>query len=336
MTKIKLPQISENEELEKEFTYPNDLEFDINRPLVISVKKPYVYWNRHIMTEGLKQQIIDEENGEKKKDEEYLPKEVRYYNPFEEFTTEKFLNTVMSVKINDMDSILGFYNNYGPLLYTGYGDLEGDEKNSAARMFGILDQTAMERLKLFVQEMTILQSLIQLYDAVQTNNIEYLRDSNFLQTLNNLDPNGSDEYMIKEAKNRIMIFINRKSNLINPVVGMPNGEFTKFITSSCLLGVFYIRLYELITENQKTNKCRLCGDYFIPRKADANFCPPPEANERSKCANRYDAMVRRSREWHFKDGLTIEEIQEKINKPKRRSKTEIQNWMDTYKGKMKK
>lgn len=84
---------------------------------------------------------------------------------------------------------------------------------------------------------------------------------------------------------------------------------------------------ELYQQLEKRTKCGFCGDYFIPRKHGSRFCPPEVPGERSKCANRYDAMVRRARNWHFKDGLSPEEIQKKIKKPNRRNSEEVKGWL---------
>ncbi len=74
----------------------------------------------------------------------------------------------------------------------------------------------------------------------------------------------------------------------------------KVITSYTLIGSLYYQLYQHIVRGNEFNTCKYCGNYFVPRKRDSNFCPPEKANEHSKCANAYNAMTRRAREWHFK------------------------------------
>jgi hypothetical protein len=258
-------------------------------------------------------------------------REINVYQPFERFDQDTFLKTVMSINVNDADSALNFYNQHGILGFDGIGVIMRDEDKTISKRYGINMDTTTEEYRFFKQEITILQRLIKYHEAVSNNDFEYFRK------LGDIPAHISDKKVLEIGKKALMHKINLKLDLIQPVIMMSaEGEFYKGTTTTCLLGVFYFRLYEIVTENQKMNKCRYCGDYFIPRKANANFCPPPEANERSKCANRYDAMVRRIAEWHYKDGLSVEEIQKKLTKPKTRTIKEIEYILSNYKGKLKK
>lgn len=342
MAKIKLPLINENENLQKKFSYPEGLEFDTNRPLLIGVQGPYEFIvldeKTYIISTKYKEKLM---RGEKTAEESIDIKKKYFessivYHPFEKFNMEHFLNTIMSIDLKNTESVLDFYNNYGPI---------GDGKNgnnTTSRIFGIHLDTSNESFAFFNTEISLLRNLFLLYEAVKNEDEDFLRSFEHFPNVGYPsyrkieDPTISKEKLFMIAKREILAAINRRSNLINPVVGFIDGEFTKFTTSSCLLGVFYTRLYEMVTENTKIRRCRYCGDYFKPRKDKANFCPPPEANEKSKCVNRYDSLVRRIAEWHFKDGLTVEEIQGKITKPKSRSIREIQSIIDNYNGKLRK
>jgi hypothetical protein len=342
MTKLKKPQITENEDLKKQFSYPNELEFSTNRPLMIAVQGPY-----ELMVLDEKAYIISTRYKEKLMSGDRTEDDIKtiialsnvFYDPFETFNIEKFINVVTNVDLQDIKSILGFYNSYGPL---GFNGTETDEEKSRNRIsrqqFGLHLGTSNEVLVFFKNRITELQNTIHLHEALQNQNEKFLRNFNFEKSVvgyTDINESTPKEKLFLIAKRQIIQVVNRNSHLINPVIGITDGELTKFTTASCLLGVFYLRLYELVTENPKIKKCRYCSDYFIPRKENANFCPPKEANDRSKCANRYDAMVRRIAEWHFKEGLSVEEIQPKLMKPKSRTKKEIEYILTNYKGKLK-
>jgi hypothetical protein len=342
MAKVKKPIITENEDLKKEFTYPEGMEFNTNRPLMIGVQGPYEFIvmneKTYVISTRYKEKLINRD-----KTEEDIRTKIMtsnpFYDPFSAFTIEEFINKISSLDLEDTKSILEFYNSYGPLGVDGYGTIEGDINSRVIRTFGLHLNTSMESFSFFKEKITEFKNLIQLHEAIQNNDETFLRDYNFDSTAIagfKMDSSTPKEMLFMAAKRQLMQAINRNSDLINPVVGMVDGEITKFTSATCLLGVFYMRLYEMVTENPKIKKCRYCGDYFIPRKTNANFCPPPEANEKSKCANRYDAMVRRIAQWYFKEGLTVEEIQKKLTKPKSRTVKEIQYILDNYTGKLRK
>lgn len=330
-----MPSISENEDLKKEYYYSSERELETNRPLVMGVQGPYEIINLNektvIISTGLKETYINKKldtiHGMKLK----LLNVNNFYLPFDKFDVETFLNTVMGINVNDAESVLNFYNNYGPLGSDKIETKSEELFNETNKKVGFHANTICEEWDFFFKEIKLLQNLIQIYEAVKNNDEDFLRNfkSKSLSTL-------SKEKLFTTAKKTIVDCINEHSHLINSTVELVNGDFIKLTTSTCLLGVFYIRLQELVTENTKIDKCKYCGDYFKPRKAKSNFCPPPEANEKSKCLSRYEAMTRRIAEWHFQKGLTVEEIQEKITKPKSRSKAEIQYIIDNYKGKLKK
>ncbi|MEH7440466.1 hypothetical protein V7182_23750 [Neobacillus drentensis] len=340
MAKVKKPVITENEDLKKEFSYPEAMEFDTNRPLMIGVQGPYEFIvldeKTYIISTRYKEKLM---KGDKSKEDIKIQFALAnpFYDPFEIFTIEQFINTVASINLNDADSILNFYNTYGPLGFDGMGTTQEAINSSVIRTFGMHLDTYNESLGFFKVRINGLKDALLLHEAIQNKDEKFLRSFTFDSAISReaIDESTPKEALLLFAKRQILHLINRNSHLINPVIGLTNGEITKFTTATCLLGVFYLRLYELVTENPKIKKCRYCGDYFIPRKTNANFCPPPEANEKSKCANRYDAMVRRIAEWHYKEGLSIEEIQNKLSKPKSRSIKEIQHILNNYKGKLK-
>lgn len=345
MAKIKFPSIIENKDLKNEFSYPEELELNTNKPLFIGVQGPYEFIvldeKTYIISTKYKEKLINGDNQEEDVFERFLSIS-HSYNPFEKFDIEHFINTVMSINLKDTKSILDFYNTFGTIGYDGSGTNQGTLNSSTIRQFGMNLYTSNESLAYFSREITMLQHCIQLFEAIQNEDDEFLRDFELLAkyafaSKEVIDKTTPKEQLFLLAKRSLLFAINKRSDLMHPVIYLsPEGELIKGTTASCLLGVFYLRLYELVTDNPKMKKCRYCRNYFIPRKTNANFCPPPEANEKSKCANRYDAMVRRIAEWHFKEDLTLEEIQEKLTKPFSRSIKEIQFILDNYKGKLKK
>jgi hypothetical protein len=343
MAKIKHPIITENENLQKEISYPN--EFDTNRPLYIKVQAPYELvvegGQTFVICEGLSKTIAKEKEG---KTEYFESSNISYYNPFEKFDIETFINVVMAIDLTDPKAILNFYNNYGPLGYAGMGMKikEAEINNTTNRMYGVNEDTSIEKLSLFKEEIYKLQNLLGIYQAIQEENPEYLYKNELIKKYNLLLRDKITEETPKEklfllAKKSLLRAVNEKSDLMNPVAYLsPQGEFVRAMSSSCVLGVFYTRLFDLMTEKTKIRKCLFCDNYFKPRKKDTDFCPPDQAGEKSKCVNNYDSLKRRIVAWHFKDGLTIEEIQKKVTKPKTRSIAEIQYILDNYTGKMKK
>ncbi|MGX1402382.1 hypothetical protein AB7M70_011855 [Bradyrhizobium japonicum] len=350
MAKIKRPSINETEDLRKQYSYPEELELNTNRPLTIGVRGPYEFIaldeKTFIVSSKFKEKFVNREKGwgwtgevATEENMNRIKREItedhrqisNLYNPFQTFDIEHFINTLMSIDLKDKQSVLNFYNTYGPI------GTDGTVNSSSIRETRAHIYTKYELLDFFEREITTLKHCIQLFEAIQNNDEKFLNQFRFVPTYNGDTGKYETTPNVELAKRYIINAINANSDLMNPVVFLsPEGELMKGTSASCLLGVFYLRLYELVTENPKIKKCHYCGDYFIPRKSNANFCPPPEANERSKCANRYDAMVRRIAEWHYKDGLSVEEIQKKLTKPKSRSLKEINHILGNYTGKLKK
>lgn len=334
MKKIKFPVIEENEiTLRKEFSYPEEFEYNTTRPLMLEVHDPYDFMMEdgkvHIIATWLKKWMKNPEGDVRTAGYE-RGRKINLYNPLERFDQDTFLKTVMSIDVDDPESVLFFYNEHGILGLDNVGVLFGSDDKDVSKRYGVNMSTAVEEYSFFKNEITNLQTMIKWHEAITTNDYEYFRNSA------KIPATMTDNKVLHIGKTALMHRLNLALDLIQPIVRMTSeGEFYKGTHISSLLGVFYFRLFEIVTENQKLKKCRYCGNYFIPRKANANFCPPPEANERSKCTNRYDAMVRRIAEWHFKEGLTIDEIKEKLTKPRERTKQEIKSILDNYKGKLK-
>jgi hypothetical protein len=323
---IKFPLIEENEELQKELTYPQELERKTNRPLILQVHKPY-----KLSVEDGKTYIVAEwlEKWAKNPQDDILKKayeqerNLHFYNPFERFDEDTFLKTIMEIEINNPESILNFYNQHGILGYPR--EATNDILANAINVTGV-----MEDYSFFRKEILTIKTLLMYHEAISNNDYDFFKD--YLRK-----PKATNQEAILYGNRVLTNLLNENLEYIKPVVMISNdGTRHKGTTALCLVGVFYLRLYDIVTENQKIKKCRFCGDYFIPRKSDAILCPPPTANEPSKCKSRYDALVRRIVEWHFRDGLTVKEIQEKVSKPKSRSVKEIQSIIDNYKGKWKK
>jgi hypothetical protein len=350
MKKIRIPKITPNEDDRNEYSYSEEFDLNTNRPLSIGVRGPYEFIVRdektYVVSSKYKEKFI---NGEKEEigviaTKENIDRLMRQasedyrqisniYNPFEKFDIEHFINTIMSIDLKDAESILNFYDTYGPI------GMDDTASSSHIRAYGTNTNTKYESLDFFETKINTLKRCIQLFEAIQNKDEKLLSEFEFAPTHDYVTGNNIDEKVPKKtlAMRFLLQAINIHSDLMNPIVFLsPEGDLMKGISASCLLGVFYLRLYELVTENPKIKICHYCGNYFIPRKVNANFCPPPEANEKSRCARNYDAMVRRIAKWHYEEGLTLEEIQQKLTKPKSRSIKEIQHILDSYNGKLKK
>jgi hypothetical protein len=289
MGKIKFAEITLNEDDRNELTYPPELEHDLKRPLTIEVHAPYNFKTEDGVTFVVADWLSDwanEPKGEILEAAYQNGRKVILYNPFERFDQDTFIKTVMAIDINNTDSVLKFYNEHGPL---GFMEMpEGRRPGNSPKIFGINVETAMEKYGFFRMEIIALRTLLMYQEAISN------KDDNYFREYFQVPPNTPENQALLMGKKALMNLISEKLDLIQPVVMLSKeGEFYKGSTAFCLLGVFYIRLYEIITENKKLIKCRYCGDISQPRKSNATFCPPPEANGRSKCANRYDAMVQR-------------------------------------------
>lgn len=140
--------------------------------------------------------------------------------------------------------------------------------------------------------------------------------------------------IIMGCKGLLIGTINKKlPNIFLNIQMTHDGQLIEGITSFTLIGTLYYQLYQHIVKGNQFKICKYCGNYFVPRKSDSNFCPAEKANEHSKCANAYNAMVRRARKWHYGQGIPLEEIQKKIKRPMKRSLAEIQYWINNYKKK---
>ena len=74
------------------------------------------------------------------------------------------------------------------------------------------------------------------------------------------------------------------------------------------------------------NKCKNCGNLFVPRRSNANFCPSPNEGKRSPCENRYNQMV----SWSRKKILSGEKTVEEVAKMKQRPVEEVRGWIEDY------
>jgi len=343
--KIKLPSISENADLKKEYIYSSDFELDVNKPLGIGVHAPYEFTILNgitiVISTKVKEKMFAGENVKDKDFKARLLDLSHLYNPFEIFDIETVINVVMNIDLENIDSILHFYNQYGILTYEDFGTEQGKIYNISTRTFGVHLNTSYEIFDFFKHEMKKLQELISIYEYMQNEKYDLLRKQlsessfKFIYSTEVTEKTTVDE-LISLGNKTLLLGVNEKSDLINIVVRLTNGERTKATTSSCLLGVFYLRFLDLITENAKIKRCHYCGDYFKPRKSDADFCPPETPGKRSKCLNQFEQMKRRIADYYYNKNLNIEEIQEKIRKPKTRSKQEIENILANYHGKLKK
>jgi len=343
-----------NENNKKEIFYPLDLETDAVGPLKVKVYSPYVitedeHGEKHIVAVKL---VLSSGNNEEVVSQLRNPG-FKSYNPFE----ENLLGAVPKIDLEDENSILEFCNQFGVL---GEVSLRTYGSEMEDNILG-----GIESLDFFKNEIQDIQELLKLIYAVENKDLLFLEEyahKNMLENLNLFETikNNNDmvyqlyknnfdslisslknienatyrlDEQIQIAQNSITGMINDKSHLINPILVISKDrKFIPKLTSKTLLGVIYYKIYTNLIDGVPPMKCEFCGDYiFEARKSNARFCPPKVPGVRSDCANRYDAMVRRAREWHFKQGLSPEEIQEKIKKPNRRSLDEINGWIENYK-----
>jgi hypothetical protein len=331
MKKIKLADTYFNSDDRKEHVYKEDWDTEMVKPLYIKVQAPYEIgeWegNKVILTKwmflpGTLQKLPPKGMNIKdlyNKAQEQYKDEIRIYNPFEE--REQLISAVANLNLGKEESILDFCNTYGVLNPNNIIENEED----VALLAGINLNGHTEDLNYFIREIRLLQMCIRLYEAIKKKDIKWLEF--FIK-------DGTKDELILEAKKRLRYLINSRIHLVSPSLRIgPNEEFIPGETSYSLLGVIYYHLYQIIANGYELKSCEYCGDRFSPRKTNARFCLSKEANGHSKCSNRYDAMVRRIRNWHFKDGLSVEEIQKKINKPRKRTLSEIEEIIESYREK---
>lgn len=350
MRKVKLANVYENEELKKEYSYPKGWRFEMMEPLRIKVYAPYeiaeINGEKHIISSHFKERC------EKKKISTAFGTSSHEFNPFD--NGDLFLEA-LKINTENETNILNFCNRYGLL-----GEIRSKRGNRGGGGYLINhnDTGYMESLEYFTKQIKEFKRLFHLYLITKNKDkkdlLQYWNDIN-LEALKDAETKEYEELLkqinesIKNPPPTEEILDNALANLISDVNdnltevflslrikgNIKQFDFIEGMTSSTLKGVLYYQLYNHLVKGNDFKKCKYCGDYFQPRKTDARFCPSDLPNEHGKCQNRYNAMVRRAREWHFKQGLSPEEIHEKIKKPTSRNLIEIQHWLNTYKGKIK-
>ncbi|MGV3465548.1 MAG: hypothetical protein ACO1OT_09680 [Heyndrickxia sp.] len=352
--------------LRKEITYPEDWRYKMIEPIGLSKNGPYAITEykgeKYIVSESL--MPFDKDYAE---DVQWDFENAKQYNPFEE---PDLLVDVSKIRVDDEQSILEFCNKYG-ILGGDPEDTTKEEMNMLLATIKINNFTLYEKLNYFVDQIKRIQRVIELNYLINPENKGELkewfkkRDEIVINSLKNLiyryEEMGDKEKVgsykeslskhllrtekiknshseaIMEAKELMVRTMNINLINVSPVIRLnENGQFVEGVTSYTLLGVIYHQLYKVITKGHSFDRCIHCGSLFPPRKSKTKFCPPDKYSEHSRCANAYNAMVRRVREWYFKEGLTVDEIQEKITEPRKRTLEEIQNWIDSYQGKMRK
>ncbi|MCC2430684.1 hypothetical protein LKL81_26085 [Bacillus paranthracis] len=366
MKKIILAEKRNNENGREELFYKESQRYNMSDCAFINVYSPY-----EIIEDGGKEYIVssncktDFKEGYRGFIDSNLGLHSHYISPFE---IENLLFDALKVNLNDKKDILRFCNNYGVLgeirqkntfdkyELTGVNECgafesldffkremeELQECFSLYLMTEMNDETKLKkyRKKQIERRIAEIDKDIQEYQIRMHSDVEMFSDlylkslkgfkDHYLKEINNFP---SKEEMIRNAKTSLVGEINKKlPNVFLSLQLTQNLELIEGITSYTLIGSLYYQLYQHIVRGNEFNTCKYCGNYFVPRKRDSNFCPPEKANEHSKCANAYNAMTRRAREWHFKRNLSPEEIQKKIKKPKKRTLSEINHWLDSYKG----
>lgn len=177
------------------------------------------------------------------------------------------------------------------------------------------------------------EAALQECESTEDRYIDFLERT--IKEIRQSKVNAKVEDIKTDAKGILVATLNRKlPNVFFSLQMTTEGRLIEGVSTFTLAGALYYQLYQHIVKGNEFKVCKYCGDYYVPRKSDTEFCPAEESNEHSKCANAYNAMVRRAREWHFKKGISVHEIQKKIKRPGRRELNEIQTWIESYKGKL--
>jgi hypothetical protein len=365
MNSIVLPEIYENEDLRKEYFYHKEWRYKMMEPLTIKVFAPY-----EIIENEEKKYIVSSSyvNRFKEGYRNGVGNMTSASHSIYPFDMNELLFEVLKIDVNDEASILDFYNQNGVL-----GEIRMDYGMGATMIGGSTINFNLcgsyESLDYFIENVQKLQDCFHMYmmieqkhkpalikwwkkrmdesiqyaeeeiqKAIEKNNHELIKINKHAKEwhLNAKETPPPIEKIILEVKSRLVNKMNDKLTytFLNLRVNS-NGDFIEGMTSSTLIGVVYYQLYNHIIKGHQFEVCQYCGSYFIPRKKDARFCPSNKPNEHGKCQNRYNAMIRRIREWHFKQGLSIEEIQDKIKKPRKLPLHEIQEYIDRYNGSLK-
>lgn len=363
MKNIVLAEVIENEELQKEYFYNKGWRHKMLEPLTIKVFAPY-----EIMEHEGKKYIISSSYiklFQKGYSNGIGGKISHSVYPFD---VKKLIFDVLKININDKKSILEFCDKYGVL-----GEVR--TKHGVGSSIPVLSTINLnmcgtyESLDYFIENVKKIQECFNLYIIIDTKNkpeltkwwvnmideaLEYIEIDlkkaikNKHQAFIEFNQEAKTEHIklkenipsldtiIESATRELLDEMNNKLTytFLNLRVDS-NGNFIEGIATSTLIGAIYYQLYNHIIKGDDFKVCKYCGSYFIPRKIDTLFCPSEEPNKHGECQNRYNAMVRRIREWHFKQGLSIEEIQGKIKKPRRLKLDEIQECIDSYNGTLK-
>ncbi|MDP9742310.1 UNVERIFIED_ORG: hypothetical protein QFZ59_004140 [Bacillus sp. B2I3] len=328
MKKAKIANITENADLKKEITFPLIFE-EFLEETIVKVEAPY-----QIIEEGGRRYITASwyvKSGETGlENREKMLKDIvsREYNPFLE---ENLYEKVARVNLSDEESILSFCNRYGPI-----GTI--DEKmpmNVAGNTQKTIIGTGAP-LEAFIEEARLINSILKHHYDLKSDKLRLSKEvkDKYIETiiffypeLNDRLSTGDDKTIVKAW---IMLLINRRLPLISPYLKLGNdNSFIQTVTSYSLLGAIYHQLKELVANEHSLKECLFCGSYFTPRRIDATFCPPDIPGDIGSCKNNYNQLKLRARKWYFSGQKSIDEISKFYGK----SKQEIQQWMEDYKGK---
>ena len=296
--KYKFPKIEENEDLIKKAFYPGNVEEEFYEGGKY-VLCPYEIEGMFIVTKWRNSDFIKRNHGASR----IRPKT---YNPFRQ---ENLLESIDKIDIDNMGTILEFCNQFGLLSVNGFAQ--------------------EERIEDFSHEVTTFKKCVE-YCWNLKNNIEGEITTDLKsEYLFNLITSGTlEDNYFSLAEYRLNFMINSYiKNTYPQIKKSPGGGYIPYYSFDNLISVAYYHLFQIMTRNKQLNKCKNCGSFFVPRRSNSDYCPPPNPGERSVCENRYNQMV----SWSRKKILSGEKTLEEVAKMKGRPLEEVRGWIESYK-----
>lgn len=250
-------------------------------------------------------------------------------------------------RVNTLDyqSIIKFYNDYGPLglhakkiALDFVNDINSMRVNEAYTLnydelkISPNKSFLAERLTCFMNEIEKISELTNLWHKICNNKIDELN-----KNIKKYDHNGETEvnYGIFPLTQRLPKYkgilvngdpltigkiyllykVNEELPSVSPHLKFEKNSFAPGYRIFTLIGAVYQQFYELLSERKKLKKCRECGKlYPRPNGYNRGFCPSPDTSKsRSYCENKFNSRYYRWRTKLFKGEATLEQAAEGIN-----------------------
>lgn len=320
--------VREDEEtLRKKFEYPIELQLGFLQDIKMKSYKSYKIVEVGTTTYIAAEWFLDYVNSGDKSRANFvghlLKSSINKYDL--SFKQEEILGEILKLNVNDSASILRFCNNYGLIFENPKRDKET-----------LLD-SVFEKFNFFLYEIIKVKHCVALHVATQNNDYNFLKTEPFTKEIfEKIGGTELDHWILagNAAKNSL---INERLAGVHPrlLISEEGKKSIAGILAKNPIGYIYYELSKVVANNTKFEKCQCCGNFFTPNKGNHSFCPTSHPGKRSSCENNYSKMKRRAREYYFIDGLSVEEIHNKINRPKKPTIEEIFIWIDAYKGNLK-